>query len=626
MNGNVQILPESPQLDLPKFQWWYDAIINDRLDVIKHHLRTSSTDYKNQLVNGRFSQRTIDSYGLNDKEGKFGYESFQVFLPFNLAIAYCASRETISEFLSHGVDVTLRDHHGNNCIHVMVTMAFLKPGAEDYMKDLYGMISDYLPRTKLKSILLQEDNCGFRPLELAANNGTFGLFLDIFHTRGVYLTRECTRGIYLKQYFDITEYESMTGSRRHRSPLTCLGLLDMDAVDRKYTEEMFKGQHVHQWIKFKYKKNLIFFILWFLSRMMLATGFIVFDNTFIPIEERINDPNLSNMTCLQRTTSMIFEDKAVVALLAYYLILHSFLGLVFDIWDIVNAHRHDISKNGVTFFKTIKGSKRLVVDYWTYRVSQSCINLGILLNVVVRMFRYEYEFGVSVLSTSFMHLIILANIAASFVFFLQLVPIIGFYAVVIQRMSSMFMNYFFILYLTVAIPFMLSFDRIVNFGKMDCEENFSSVWQGLYSTFLLTFNMIDFQDIESPSEQTAALYFIHVAFVLLIGVLLVNFLIALFTYHVGFVLQSSNIIIPVQCTFLMWLGEERIQRILKKVLFRLEKKYFTTDSDGKLYISQVLVADKGDKKVEVTRSTSVLREHPLMRKLSDISDTDETFL
>ena len=122
------------------------------------------------------------------------------------------------------------------------------------------------------------------------------------------------------------------------------------------------------------------------------------------------------------------------------------------------------------------------------------------------------------------------------------------------------------------------------------------------------------------------MYFIHVAFVLFIGVLLVNFLIALFTYHVGFVLQSSNIIIPVQCTFLMWLAEERIHGVMRKVLFKLEKIYFTTDSDGKLYISQVLVADNGDKKVGATRSSSVLREHPLMRKLSDISDTDETFL
>ena len=213
MDPTIQVLPTSPQLELPKYQWWYDAIVNDRQDVIKHHLRSSSTDYKHQLVNGGFSQLNLDSFGLNDKD-KFRLRAISSFLPFHLAIAYGASRETISEFLSHGVDLTIKDHHGNNCIHVMVTMAFLKPHKEDYMKDLYCMISDYLPRTTLKSILLQEDKDGFRPLELAANTGTFGLFLDIFHTRGVYLTRECTKGIYLKQYFDITEYESVTGSRR----------------------------------------------------------------------------------------------------------------------------------------------------------------------------------------------------------------------------------------------------------------------------------------------------------------------------------------------------------------------------------------------------------------------------
>ena len=151
MDPTIQVLPTSPQLELPKYQWWYDAIVNDRHDVIKHHLRSSSTDYKHQLVNGCFSQLNLDSFGLNDRDNSFGYETFQVFLPFHLAIAYGASRETISEFLSHGVDLTLKDHHGNNCLHVMVTMAFLKPQKEDYMKDLYCMISDYLPRTTLKS-------------------------------------------------------------------------------------------------------------------------------------------------------------------------------------------------------------------------------------------------------------------------------------------------------------------------------------------------------------------------------------------------------------------------------------------------------------------------------------------
>ena len=80
MDSTVQFLPESPQLELPKYQWWYDAILNDRHDVIKHHLRMSSTDYRHQLVNGSFTQLRIDSFGLKDKDDKFGYEPFQVFV------------------------------------------------------------------------------------------------------------------------------------------------------------------------------------------------------------------------------------------------------------------------------------------------------------------------------------------------------------------------------------------------------------------------------------------------------------------------------------------------------------------------------------------------------------------
>ena len=215
-----------------------------------------------------------------------------------------------------------------------------------------------------------------------------------------------------------------------------LGLLDMESVDRRHTQETFTSQHIRQWIRSKYRKHVIFFILWFLSRLILALAFIVFDNTLVPVEERIADPEVGDMdTCLQRTTSLIIQDRSVVAILAFYLILHSFLGLIFDVWDIINAHKRDLARDHVTCFRTIKGAKRLVVDYWTYRVSQCLINAGVLLNVIVRMLRYEYQFGASVMASSFLHLIILTNIAASFVFFLQLVPKIGFYAVVIQRMS-----------------------------------------------------------------------------------------------------------------------------------------------------------------------------------------------
>ncbi len=621
---SIQLTSPS-NLQLPRLQWWYDAIVHDRHDAVRHHLHTSNTEFRRRLLNASFDKLTVNCFGLNDKPDSFSFETFQVFRPFNLALAYGASKETISLLLSNGVDLALTDHHGNTCFHVMVTMAFLKPEREELMRDVFNMVSSFLSRTELNIILLQEDQSGFRPLEVAAHYGTFVLFLDMFHTPGGCFSKESTTGIYHKQYFDITEYESTLGSRRDRSPLTLLGLLDMDAIDRKYSAEAFTRQHLHQWIKFKYRKNLPFFIFWYISRMLLVLAFTTFDNTFLPIEERIVNSNLTaeDVTCFDRTTSMFISNRTVLMTLGFYLVVHSFLGLLFDLWAMAVAHSHQYHENSESrnLFKTIRRSKRLVVDYWSYRVSQVTINLGILLSVTVRLLRYQFNFGLSVLMSNFLYLAVLSNIAASFVFFLQLVPKIGFYAVVIQRMSSMFMNYFLILYLTVAVPFMLSFERVINFGKVECEENFQSMWQALYSTFLVTFNMLDFQGVRASGEQAAVLYFIHVAFVLLVGVLLVNFLIALFTYHVGFVLQSSDIIIPVQCIFLMWLAEERIHKILRKFLIQMERKCFITDSEGNLYVSQILVAEQGKKKVRVARSTSHLREHPLMRKLSDISDT-----
>ena len=53
----------------------------------------------------------------------------------------------------------------------------------------------------------------------------------------------------------------------------------------------------------------------------------------------------------------MIENRSAAAVLAFYLILHSFFGMVFDVWDILNAHKHDLAKAHVTFFRTIKGYK-----------------------------------------------------------------------------------------------------------------------------------------------------------------------------------------------------------------------------------------------------------------------------
>ena len=56
--------------------------------------------------------------------------------------------------------------------------------------------------------------------------------------------------------------------------------------------------------------------------MILAMGFIIFDNTLIPVEERIVDSDLNDVdTCLQRTT--ILDDRKPVCRGSSGLLLNS---------------------------------------------------------------------------------------------------------------------------------------------------------------------------------------------------------------------------------------------------------------------------------------------------------------
>ena len=52
---------------------------------------------------------------------------------------------------------------------------------------------------------MQDNDKGFRPLELAANLAVFGLFRDIFETKDVYKTCQLYDGIYCKELYDVTE-------------------------------------------------------------------------------------------------------------------------------------------------------------------------------------------------------------------------------------------------------------------------------------------------------------------------------------------------------------------------------------------------------------------------------------
>ena len=256
---------QKEKLTFPKYKWWYDAIVNDDLPTIKHHLQTSSAEVKNVLLNGRFeSFKDLDD-DLDDTDD-FGYDCLRELNAFSLATAYMASEETLLELLSYGVDLTLQNTQGKNCVHIMITLALLKPETEDYMMNVYSMIQDHAPADVIKTVLFQEDEDGIRPLELASNYATCGLFQSIFTTRGVYLTKEVTRNLCTKQYIDITDYESVDGERYWISPMIFFSMLDKRAVHSKHIDSLFNSEYFNEWVTKRYRKLISFILLWLIPK------------------------------------------------------------------------------------------------------------------------------------------------------------------------------------------------------------------------------------------------------------------------------------------------------------------------------------------------------------------------
>ena len=78
----------------------------------------------------------------------------------------------------------------------MTILACLTLEAEEYLREVYSLLVTLLPKETMKQLLLQESDTLMRPIEMAANNGTLGLFQDLFETNGVYLTSTYISGVH----------------------------------------------------------------------------------------------------------------------------------------------------------------------------------------------------------------------------------------------------------------------------------------------------------------------------------------------------------------------------------------------------------------------------------------------
>ena len=103
--SDVKMNSDIEPLILPKYQWWFNAIISNDSKIINESLSNLDKQEKEKLINNKFSW-TKEIYKTFNNIDTSESALFQIATPFCLAVAR-AAKNSIQELMDNGVDVTI---------------------------------------------------------------------------------------------------------------------------------------------------------------------------------------------------------------------------------------------------------------------------------------------------------------------------------------------------------------------------------------------------------------------------------------------------------------------------------------------------------------------------------------
>ena len=165
-------------------------------------------------------------------------------------------------------------------------------------------------------------------------------------------------------------------------------------------------------------------------------------------------------------------------------------------------------------------------------------------------------------------------------YFVRLSSTFGNYVIAMERILF-YLAKFSILICVFFIPFASVFPRFILPVNGTCPVEFESVTATFYTTFTVILNMVDFHSFNTPSPE--GLWLVHVCFVSIVSILLLNFLIAIFSDAYTEVAFRTAITVSVQWLLITAIVEHRIPRVMRRMLEIRKGRYFHYSS-GRYYV------------------------------------------
>lgn len=551
-----------------KHDTWLTALISDDAETVKDFMSSAGEHDKQILLEGWINVETWLESGQSKSEGKALVCSTR--RAWSLAAVAC-SHKVMAELVQAQIDIFQTDAECNNIIHSLIIHSSFCKESEQKLLGSYHYLHCIIPNDKFTQLLMMENSDRVRPLELAAHLQTIRFLDAIMNTPGAYLVKQKQCGLIVVNYYDVTEYESDKENRPWtQNPMFLLNFLGAHQLNDAHVRRILIEGILWKWMFCRSKAVLPFIWIWLLYRILIIIIAYFLADVMDPI--LLDVPNCG--TGLDLSFGVRLASNIVI-------VICTSVSVIYDVYEKIRVHNVLIPK---CLRKYPQKSGPQISRYHFYRGTQCAFNLALLALCMSRIIVICGGPHIPILGVYLLLIITIFGAVWSMFYFFQLVPSIGYYVMAIQMMLFDFLQ-FGILIFGCFIPFSLTFPRFISpDGNGTCPKEFSDTVSGIYSTFTVMLNMVDFRSFDAPSHE--GLWLLHVLFVFGIAILLLNFLIAILSNSYNIVAANREVILCTQWMSISAMIDYRMPWFLKSLYCRLKMRQYTCE-DGRYYVTNM---------------------------------------
>ncbi len=552
---------------------YYELLVHNKITKLHKTITEASLEDRKYLLNGHFDFHAVISVPCPVVE--------RMSRPLLVAVMIGSSEE-VDLLIKEGADVFQENSLKENIFHSLIAASSLEILTEEKAAFLFLQLLRLLREEDIKKLLFQENSEGLRPLEMAAKLGCVLLYEAIQLTPKVYVSKTIHIGMTKEEWIDITEYESYEpGNRRRKAPLTMVAHLDKNIAFENKHGDILKCDIVTMWTSKKVCSLQAVLMNFTFMCVLLFCSFSVLVSKGSNIHNKRAENNMSTPVsdCQYQTLYFVLPlgtDKLLAALILAFCCINMII--------IIPRQYFAFFKHYKIYCKNLSSTKELFSHNVVFLVLIFVLcTLNLMFAVLIILDTPEYEMFLNVL------IVAISPIACSGILFsLRLSPRLGHFTIAVKEMVSV-LSQFTVLFLIIYLPFVHSFYRMLQ-GKDGCgnPKFSSSVAEHYYNTFIITLNMIDFTQFQQEIRNYNLLLLLHIIFVFLVSILLLNFLIALLSTVVAEVMENKKLILLVQTLneiFLLELVMEQWQ-LHRKIAQYFQRKHFLI-KDNRFYLRKI---------------------------------------